>query len=174
MNKLAAVGVAGLVLLGGAVAAPAAFADDTTTPCSTALLAQADLDAQIRAAVAADKAAADAQALYDTLAAAQKEEAAAIAADNATVPPLTEDSQRTKDAKAATVAAQKAVTAFEGKGVTIEQLRTEARKTDADALRTKFADAVRRASEACRGQDVAVPSAPQVTTVPRAIDTGEA
>ena len=174
MKKLAQA-VIGLVLIGGlAVSAPAAFADDAT-PCSTALLAQSDLAAQVKAADAADKAAADAQKLYDDLAAAEKGLAAAIKADNETVPPLTEDSQRTKDAKAAQAAAKKAVDAFEAKGVTIEALRAEAAKTDAAALRVKLAAAAAVVERACKGADgTPVPQAPQVIVIPKAIDTGEA
>ena len=66
MKKLA-LAVIGLALAGGlAVSAPMAFAAET--PCSTALLAQADLDAQVKAADAADKAAADAKAADDAAA----------------------------------------------------------------------------------------------------------
>lgn len=150
MNKLALAGIVGLALLGGGLVAPLAFAADDPTPCSTALLVQADLTAQVAAATEADNAAADAQKLYDTLAAADKELAAAIKADNDTG--ATQDSQRTKDAKAAQAAAKKAVEAFEAKG-TIEALRAAAAKTDADALRVKLAAAVVAATEACRGAD---------------------
>lgn len=67
MKKLA-LAVIGLVLMGGlAISAPLAFADDAT-PCSTALLAQADLDAQVKAAGAADQAAADAKTADDAAA----------------------------------------------------------------------------------------------------------
>lgn len=66
MKKLA---VAGLVAVGLALAAAlasGAHADEPT--CSTALLAQADLEGQVKAAVAADQAAADAKAADDAAA----------------------------------------------------------------------------------------------------------
>jgi hypothetical protein len=81
VKKLVLAGAVGLTLLGGAIAAPTAFAD--TTPCSTALLAQADLDAQVKAAGAADQAAADAKAADDAAAdAAAAVEGARAAAVN--------------------------------------------------------------------------------------------
>lgn len=66
MKKLA-LAVIGLALTGGfVVSAPMAFAAET--PCSTALLAQADLDAQVKVAEVADKAAADAKTADDAAA----------------------------------------------------------------------------------------------------------
>lgn len=83
MKKLAVALLGPLVLAGAVVGAPAAFADDPT-PCSTALLAQADLDAQVKAAGAADQAAADAKAADDAAAdAAAAVDAARAAAVNA-------------------------------------------------------------------------------------------
>jgi len=65
--KKLALAVVGLALTGGfVVSAPMAFAAET--PCSTALLAQADLDAQVKAAEVADKAAADAKTADDAAA----------------------------------------------------------------------------------------------------------
>jgi hypothetical protein len=84
VKKLALAGLAGLLLVGGlAASAPLAYAADAT-PCSTALLAQADLDAQVKAADVADKAAADAKVADDAAAdAAAAVDVARAAAVNA-------------------------------------------------------------------------------------------
>lgn len=152
MKKLVLSLVVGVLALTGAVLAPSASAQDPTPSCSQALIKQQELQRQHDAAVAADKAVADAQALYDTLDKARVELAAAIAADNATVPPLTEDSQRTKDAKAAVAKAEASVKAFEAKGVSIEALRAEAAKADAAALKVLLDAAAKVADTACKGK----------------------
>lgn len=141
--------VAAATLTGSAVA----MADEAPLDCAAALTAFQDASKAADAAKADDVAAADAQKLYDTLDAAQIELAAAVKQDNATIPPLSADSQRTKDAKAALVKAQAAVTAFEAKGVKIETLRDTAAKNDAAAL-VKAADKARAtATDACKGAD---------------------
>lgn len=160
--------VAGAVLAASLTIAPLAIAQ-TTPPvvptCSQAIAVQAELQKMFNDATAADKAVADAQKLYDTLDAARVEEAAAIKADNATVPPLGVDSQRTKDAKAAVVAAKAAVLAFEAKGVTIETLRKNAADTDAAAIKVKLDAAAAVTDKACRGADGVVTTTPSVPVV---------
>jgi hypothetical protein len=139
--------------------------------CSSATYAAVNAVSAASAADAADKAAADAQELYDALAAAHKELAAAVKADNETVPPLTEDSQRTTDAKAALAKAQKAVDGFEAKGVTIETLRDKAAETDGDALHKAAADALAAAREACAADPVEADDDLTPAVVPASTDS---
>lgn len=167
MNKLVASSIIGLMVVGGAIATPIIASAHDKTPCSTALLTQTDLEAQVKAAIGLDTVLSDAQA---KLVAANVELAAAIKADNDTKPPLTKDSDRTVAAKAAVAAATTAVAAA----------KVEADKTNAVDLRVKLAVAVKIASGACKGADgtvtptpTTVPT-PQVVVIPRAIDTGEA
>ena len=108
MKKLA-LAVIGLALMGGlAVSAPMAFADDVPAPCSTALLAQADLDAQVKAAGAADKAAADAKAAddaaADAVAAVDTARAAAVNAGLSSAQLTSAGVKALRDARAAILA----------------------------------------------------------------------
>lgn len=164
MNKLIASGIIGLIVAGGAIATPIVASAHDETPCSTALLAQTDLETQVKAAIGLDTVLSDAQA---KLVAANVELAAAIKADNDAGAKV--DSARTIAAKAAVAAATTAVAAA----------KLEADKTDAVDLRVKLAVAIKVASKACKGADgvtptPTVPVPPQVVVVPRAIDTGEA
>lgn len=194
MKKLA-LAVIGLALMGGlAVSAPAAFAADTT-PCSTALLAQADLDAQVKAADVADKAAADAKAADD--AAADARDALKAASDaqftysqapyNDDPSPATAAARVTelrahqddvewvnvadRIAKLTAVISTRAGLAAkqaEALKADADALRREADKTDAADLRVKFAAAVKAATDACKGADgtpIVVTPVPQAPQV---------
>lgn len=163
--------VAAATLTGSAVA----MADEAPLDCAAALTAFQDASKAADAAKADDQAVTDAQKLYDTLAAAETEQAAAIAVDNATVPPLSGDSQRTKDAKAALVTAKAAVAAFVAKGTTIEQLRAKAALTNAVTLAADAVKARAIATEACKGDTtIVITPAPTAVPVPTRIDTGRA
>lgn len=166
--------VAAIIASGSfAIASPALAADDPT--CGEAVLTLSDATKAVVTARADDTAVRDAEKLYADLAAAKVEVAAAVKADNDAVPPLTADSQRTKDAKAAEVKAQAAVTAFEAKGVTLEKLRETAAKTDAVVLERARVAAKDAADKACKGADAPTTRSPQVIVVPdtsAGVDTG--
>lgn len=147
-----------------------ASAQDNATPeCGAALSKLVDARADLNKALAADKFAADAQKLHDDLAKARAEEAAAVKADNETVPPLSADSQRTKDAKADVIRLVALVNAITP---TLEDRRAEAAKTDAEELADVAAKVQDEADKACEGEPgdpgpvVTVPPAPPVTVTP--------
>ncbi|MDN5858956.1 MAG: hypothetical protein L0H84_10060 [Pseudonocardia sp.] len=141
------------VLTAAALAAfaPVAVADTPAPDCAAALLAYGDAAKAAAQAQLDDQAAADVQTLYDALAAAQAELVAAQAADEAAG--LQEPSQRTKDAQAAVGVALIDVGKFEAEGVTIEQLRETAAKTDAVELAAAAVAAQAAADVACKGED---------------------
>jgi hypothetical protein len=156
VKKLAQL-VIGLALMGGlALSAPVAYAD--TTPCSTALLAQSDLDAQVKAADAADKAAADAKAAddaaADTAAAVDVARATAVNAGLSSADLTAAKAKALRDERAAIVAVPVAsrtaaqvdrlivldrqiplVDAFLAAEIKAASSKALADKTDADALR---------------------------------------
>lgn len=170
MKKLA---LAGLVALGVALAtglATGAHADET--PCSTALLAQADLDAQVKAADAADKAAADAKAAddaaADAAAAVDTARAAAVNGGLSSADLTSSKAKALRDERAAILAVPAAqrtaaqtdrlivlerqiplVEAFLAAEAKASVAKTAADKTDADALRR---EADRTDAAALRGK----------------------
>jgi hypothetical protein len=170
VKKLALAVLVGLTLIGGAIAAPYAFADDVPAPCSTALLAQADLDAQVKAADAADKAAVDAKtaddAAADAAAAVDTARAAAVNAGVSSADLTSTKAKALRDERAAIVAVPLAdrtaaqvdrlivlerqiplVEAFLAAEQKAATTKAAADKTDADALRREAdktdADALR-------------------------------
>lgn len=165
MNKLALIGLVlvGLIGLSGVALAQTA----PVVTCGSAMQVVAGAQVNLDVAKAADKAVADAEAAHKTLADARVEEAAAVAADNATVPPLTEDSQRTKDAKAAVIKAEKEVKKHEA----LDVLRPVAAKTDALKLADTLKLAIAVRDEACRTVVTPPAATTTVTTPPPATTT---
>lgn len=153
MKKLALAVLVGLTLTGGALVAPLAYAAEPTA-CSAALRVQADLEAQIKAAEAADTSREDARRRHATARDAaiaggvpvddQTDAAAdrlAAERDTATGDRLAEIERKLPLVQAA-VAAQVAI----GAG-----------GTDVAALRVKLAAAVKAVADACKGRpDVVV------------------
>jgi hypothetical protein len=141
-RQITIAGAALALLVGGAV--PALAADDEPT-CDEARRSVVELDVKVNAAAAADDAVASAEKVAEQLAAARAELAAAVAVDNATVPPLTEDSQRTVDAKALVAELEeKAVAPAE-----LDQLRKLAEASDVDELISLRLAAIEVRDKAC-------------------------